>query len=103
MLRFKVHNVDAVARSKGFRRNHVYGVWGFDLGANPKRGLMVVLRNRAGETEGFYEDQGRWVSQRRRGSGLPDFAGTWHSAGAREGRAALFVVSENLPRRRPTD
>lgn len=62
-MRFKIHNVGAAARAKGFRRNHTYDVRGFDLDANPERGPLLLLRNRAGKTEGFYPDQGRWVDR----------------------------------------
>lgn len=67
-MRFKVHNVDAVARAKGFRRSHTYEVRGISLSANPDRGALLILRNRRGVVEGFYLDQGRWVD---RGDPLP--------------------------------
>lgn len=62
-MRFKIHNVDAAARAKGFRRNHTYDVRGFGLDANPERGTLLILRSRTGAVEGFYLDQGRWVDR----------------------------------------
>lgn len=87
MMRFKVHNVDAVAHAKGFRRNHVYDVRGFDLDPNPERGPLLLLRNRAGKTEGFYPDQGRWVDR-----GPP--AHRWLSAAPVSARRARKLVRE---------
>lgn len=78
-MRFKIHNVDAAARAKGFRRNHTYEVWGFDLDANPKRGALLILRSRTGAVEGFYPDQGRWADR-----GPP--AQRWLPASVRQAR-----------------
>lgn len=108
-MRFKIHNVDAVARAKGFRRNHTYDVRGFDLDAKPERGPLLLVRNRAGETEGFYQDQGRWVD---RGEPLHRWLtrapisvrqarklarASW-IFGTSTGHMTLPGVSENLPR-----
>lgn len=99
-MRFKIHNVDAVARAKGFRRNHTYEVRGFDLDANPKRGPLLLLRNRAGKTEGFYLDQGRWVDRgppARRWLSKVQPPTSW-AFGTSTGRMTLPGAPENLPR-----
>lgn len=55
----KVHDVDRVAREKGFRRNRKYWVIGICDDANPSRGPLVFVRHRSGAMEGFYPDQFR--------------------------------------------
>lgn len=107
MMRFKVHNVDAVARTKGFRRNHTYVVRGFGLDANPERGPLLLVRNRAGEMEGFYPDQGRWVDRGQslhrklvrdyRTAQAMQAPAPW-DFGTSTGHMTLPGVSENLPR-----
>lgn len=108
-MRFKIHNVDAVARSKGFRRNHTYDVRGFDLDAKPERGPLLLLRNRAGKTEGFYPDQGRWVDRGQplhrwlAGAPVPvrqarKLARVSWTFGTSTGRMTLHGAPENIPR-----
>lgn len=59
--RIKLRHVDSVARSKGFRRNQVRRVVATCEDANPRRGLMLIVKDRNGRFEGFYPDQVRFV------------------------------------------
>lgn len=59
--RIKLRDVDTVARSKGFRRNQVHRVVATCEDANPRRGLMLIVKDRQGRFEGFYPDQVRFV------------------------------------------
>lgn len=61
--RIKLRHVDSVARSKGFRRNQVRRVVATCEDANPRRGLMLIVKDRYGRFEGFYPDQVRYVSR----------------------------------------